>query len=557
MKITKLITAGVMALTLTACASQTNVPETVTETQDITSETLSETVTENIPETAPTSAVTTPAPEQPVTGESISAETHLSLADYDPRTADYITALTECEKFADILGNSADILITDLNDDGTPEIVMQIATAVGLSAVFSVKDGRAFMSEPAPGSYTPDLHAGVPSYSFDAGSLECYQKDGEKIFIADSFIGGSAGGTGGLVGITFDGDKTSSYEISRECISRTGTEYYWQGEKVSEENYSILWQEYMNSLEYSDVYTVRFPKTLRDSRLCSPMEYIAAGLEGFYRSGDLEMDRTQEMKPVFACVRTDAVIADCDNTAVLYDGFGNVCAVYRSSNGLTEYKNEYDESGRLCRVTESMRDVSIPDVTYEIDPEDSFEFDRRGYPLFTDNTPGKYQKIEYDSTGRIIKKTHIASEEIYSWGVFSPTVYAPEDFDPDSRVQAVTEYDYDTANRLVREEYTAYLQDGSDKSQHFIRLWEYDSEGRLLRYEGGDEYEYEIRSYNENGTPEKVTFQYEGSSYELDIKEHYHDLKGGVTCLWLSGSTPYRENMDCFIYFSPVRTADR
>ncbi|MDE6593585.1 MAG: hypothetical protein K2K57_11065 [Oscillospiraceae bacterium] len=547
-------------MTFAGCAA--NVPENLSENGTESSESLTEypVETESLPETTIAESVTekiteTAAEALPENNSTVNEEEPLpDPENYDPRTVEYINSLWKLEKFRQEY--PADILIADLNGDNIPEVVLQIATVVSISNVFSIKDGKAFYVPPAPGSYTPDYYEKSPDYSFDGGSLEYYEKNGEPIFLADCWMGGSAGGTAGIMNIDFDGQQITASALSRIYISNAGYTYFWGDDEVSGDEYDRCLEEYMASLDYTDNYTVYIPKTMHDSELKSNIEFIAEGLDRFYKILDLEIsgispEYTVRMKPIYSELYKSS--SDNDSTAVSYDGFGNVSAVYRSSNGLTSYDNIYDETGRLCRITESLREVSVPDKVYEIDPEDWVEFNRTGYIRFTDNTPGENQLIEYDDRGRMVRKSIIADEEIYSWGALTPSAYAPEGFDPESRVQSVTEFEYDEADRLVREEYTVYLRDESDKSQHYIKIWEYDGSGELLRYELLGEYSYEI-SYNENSVPERVVFTDEGMTYELDIKEHYHDLKGGVTCLLAKGDTPYKKDIDCCIYFAPVRT---
>ncbi len=548
------------ALSLAGCAANTT--ENLSENDTESSESLTEyqTETESLPETAITESVTekvteTAAEAPPENNSTVNEEEPLpDTENYDPRTVEYINSLWKLEKFRQT--PPADILIADLNGDNTPEVVVQIATIVLISDVFSIKDGKAFYVPPDPGSYTPDYYEKSTDYSFDGGSLQCYEKNGEPVFLADCWIGGSAGGTAGIMSVNFDGQQITANAVSKIYRTKTEDTYFWGDEEVSDDEYDRCLDEYMASLDYTDNYTVYIPKAMHDSELKSSIEFIAGGLDSFYKSLDMDnsekpLEYTIKMKPIYSEISSGS--SDNDSTAVSYDGFGNASAVYRSSNGLTSYDNVYDETGRLCRITESLRDVSVPDKVYEIDPEDWLEFDGRGYWRFTDNTPGENQLIEHDDKGRMVKKTIIADEEIYSWGVLTPSVYAPEGYDPESRIQSVTEFEYDEADRLAGEKYTAYLRDESDKPQHYIKTWKYDSSGNLLRYELAGEYSYEI-SYNEKSVPEKVVFTDEGITYELDIYEHYHDLKGGVTCLWAKGDTPYKNDIDCFIYFAPVRT---
>lgn len=552
------------ALTLAGCTANTT--ENLSGNDTESSESLTEypVETENLPETTITESVTekiteTAAEDSPENNITVNEEDPLpDPENYDPRTVEYINSLWALEKFRQT--PPADILIADLNGDNTPEVVVQIATVVSISDVFSIKDGKAFYVPPAPGSYTPDYYEKAPDYSFDGGSLQCYKKDNESVFLADCWIGGSAGGTAGIMSMDFDGQQITANAVSRIYKTKAEDTYFWGDEEVSDDEYDRCLDEYMSDLDYTDNYTVYIPKAMHDSELKSCIEFIAEGLDGFYKSLDLNgsvkfPEYTVEMKPVYTVIRKG--LFDDDSTAVSYDGFGNITAITRTSNGMTAYENVYDENGRLSEVTE--KHPAISDRVYEIDPEDFFCFDGYGTVIFEDNTPSDTLLVEYDDHGRMAKKSLVVSEEIVSMSELSYFALSDESYDPDSRIQWTKEYTYDNRNRLICIEYIKYLQDGSCKPVHYIKTYSYDDSGRFcgseLQDAGESSGRYEI-FYSQSGSPEKVTFTDTGydTEYTLNISEHYHDLKGGVTCLWAKGDTPYKKDIDCFIYFAPVRT---
>ena len=96
--------------------------------------------------------------------------------------------LVQVESFNEVLSQAAYCLICDLDSNGTPEVVIQAAALISVSAVFSVDDEGAFMAEPAGGTAFTDEDTWR---SYDGDIPQGFILDGKDQYFASCWVGGS------------------------------------------------------------------------------------------------------------------------------------------------------------------------------------------------------------------------------------------------------------------------------------------------------------------------------------------------------------------------------
>lgn len=195
---------------------------------------------------------TEPADTTETMSETISAETAESETEeapetvkysHDARVQGYMEQLVQLEAFNEVLPQAAYCFICDLDSDGTPELVIQAAANISVSAVFSVDCEGAFMAEPAGGTIFTDENTWR---SYNGDIPKSFILDGKDQYFAECFVGGTSG-DGGIIKLELNGRKLSSEYIGRYSFSST-MGYEYSGFE-NEEQYNEYIRSYFCQLE--------------------------------------------------------------------------------------------------------------------------------------------------------------------------------------------------------------------------------------------------------------------------------------------------------------------
>ncbi len=233
------------AVVCALCSCSENAPENVTETtipeltvmtKPVVVETVTE-LTEKIEETAANTEISE-------TETEISSEiTENIYKSYRPETQEYMEKLDKLEKFNEFLPLAAEGMVCDLNSDGIPEVIIEIAAMKSASAVFSVDSDGAFMAEPKGGTAFTDSDTAA---SYDGKLPKGYVFMEQEQFFAESHEGGSVAGQGGVIQIKLNGREITSEMVSE--WSYGAKSYVYRGFE-NEEQYNAYLEDYFGSRE--------------------------------------------------------------------------------------------------------------------------------------------------------------------------------------------------------------------------------------------------------------------------------------------------------------------
>ena len=491
-----------------------------------------------------------------------------SLQGFDRRAADYVTALVDDHDFTGLCQNCAGAVVADMDGDGTPEVFLEIPeTMCSMTEVFTVRDGKAVCLRAAPDSYTPSGD-GVSCGSYDGGLPEIYIGDGKKVILAKCHSGGSVAGSSGIMEISLDGENISAKELCSDSYSKSNFDVFYSyrfgGEDVSEDDYQILRDNCMSELDYCTDYSVTLTREILESGCGRPLDLLAKAVDSFYRNCDMAdgLEFGVELKPVY--FSDSSSNADCH--IIMYDGMGNVSSnsySYSKDTKNPEYHTtsfKYNYSGgevtKITRRTDSCDSEYIVDEAYDwsIDYFGSIQKTRSNVPHA--DMDGSLYKAVIDEQGRVLEETFFASErfaEIYSYDGVKV-----------GDIQSRNLYRYDSFGNKIYEELDTKLYAANDAIQDYVKIWEYDSNNRLVKdvysYWGHDVINEYV--YNDNGDMVKRIHTFTGGDDELNggkegvyVTDYSYgkDLKGGVTRSYGRGSGYYDNDIIEVIYYAPVR----
>lgn len=528
-------TISLILCTFLLCScSQDNVnfTETTSAGAAVTEETA---ITESSPpETTSVSEMTVNEAEEAVNDDFYS---------HDERVQGYMEQLTKLESFNETLPQAACCLICDLDSNGTPEVVIQAAAHISVSAVFSVDDDGAFMADPAGGTAFTDADTWR---SYDGEIPQGFILDGKDQYFASCLIGGTAG-YGGIIKLELNGRKLSSEYVGEYSYSSTmGFEYSGFD---NEEQYNEYIRSYFQKLEPQ--WKLLPHKELIDIKEKTP-NHISSLLEKYYNDRDdiaefenfLDDDLEYDIafKPISE--RTEYFDGREDYTKnYAYDHAGSLLenkygskltyTYYPSGNVKTKNYTDgetytydedgnllspapdeltYDEMGRVKTRTDFVRDFvnggyrinSITEYFYNGDTDEVVKKIR----TYNQNTTETYlyeNGLEvsfewHDPDGGYISKKTILKDHTPD-GLISKMEY----FDGEGNLSRTITYEYDSENRLIREESitTQFYWDESDRCNDYIDSYTYNEDGKLLLnvFEAltyGDTHKYEY-IYDEDG----------------------------------------------------------
>lgn len=193
---------------------------------------------------------------------------------YSLQTQKYMNALLSDNHFMKMINETAGIQVLDINNDGIPETLLNM-TFCGKEVFTLDNEGNSKYIKPNKDDVTYDN-----INSFQGDFLESYIENGKTIFITETYNGGSCGGGGGKIKVAFDGVKfncefINEYEYSKDNFDYI-YEYTYDGEKVTEEEYNSKFDEYIKSLEKSNMF----------SEINENVDYRNDYTENFYQLAD-------------------------------------------------------------------------------------------------------------------------------------------------------------------------------------------------------------------------------------------------------------------------------
>lgn len=275
------IAAGVLALCvlmLTGCEkeNENTIPQTeasaasessesVAETEQTESETVTETTAETVPKEYE------PIPKSTLNYDNVKDRIIFEDGENTLTAGQFIDALESCEEFTHWLDLYHAFQITDMDENGIPEIMLYRYNAPHMSSrLYAVTAERKAEAVKLSGR----------GFCFDDGSDECYEmigsspepyeKDGETVWIGHWLGSGTGGGSSGDYILKYDGStidgkviRESAYETwsgndeNGEMIWYWNDYYYIWGEEVTEEEYDRREMEYFDSLQPSDALYVQ------------------------------------------------------------------------------------------------------------------------------------------------------------------------------------------------------------------------------------------------------------------------------------------------------------
>ena len=554
----KYIAMILSVLMLCSCASG-NAEVTESVTAPIETTVITEGSAPAQTETSVTSAETTT-----VKTETEVSENKHGLYSYDKRVQSYMEQLAKLDKFKETLPYAADCLICDMDSDGTPEVVFQIAAHISLSAVFSVDEEGAFMAEPAGGTVFTD---GDINYSYNGDIPQSFILLGQDQYFAECWVGGSVAGEGGIIKLNLYGRELSSEYVGQYSY---GLKSYTYRGFENEEQYNDYIRSYFGNLEPQWKYM-----PYRDFRgLENPISenHVTVLLEEYYNDRDKlakleeqlddDLPYKVEFKPVYE--RIDGYGNDVFTYTYDYDYAGNITKngtskeyTYTyypdgkikikasSGGGYTEYdengnivdddiKLTYDEKGRVKTRT----DYGITEYFYKGDTDEiiktiyTYNGNTTTTTLYENGLEVSWEWLDPDYEDWYPKRT--ALTEYTSDGLVSKKEY----YDHNGNLARRITYDYDSENRLFCEDSftTEFYWDESDRCNDYNYSYRYDKDGRLLQKT------HILGTYSGDIlTWEYVYDKYGNLTEEINTNSDYNEMVG-----YLKGTftTTYRHKFD-------------
>ncbi len=162
----------------------------------------------------------------------------------DMSAIEYLTQIEKCEGFSDTLDMGADAVIADLDDDGSPELIIQICSMVTISDVFGIDENGAYRATVSKDSIITE-NAGDVSYVGEP-PVGCII-DREPQYFARYWSGGSCGGEGGWARVILSDREIKTeplvqYEMYKDGFAQV---YEYSGFE-SEEEYNKYIEDFFS-----------------------------------------------------------------------------------------------------------------------------------------------------------------------------------------------------------------------------------------------------------------------------------------------------------------------
>lgn len=263
---------------LTGCEKENgNNGSTVSETEISETTAVSESVSETEQTEAETETVTEaseavkkeydPVPASTLNYDKVRDRVIFDDGENTLTAGQYSDALESCEEFTHWLDVYHAFQITDMDENGIPEIMLYRYNAPHMSSrLYAVTaEGKAEAVKISGHGFCLD-DGSDECYEMIGSSPEPYEKDRKTVWIGHWLGGGTGGGSSGEYILKYDG-STIDGEVIRETAYETGylgddengePKWYWNdyyyiwGEEVTEEEYGRREMEYFDSLLPSD-----------------------------------------------------------------------------------------------------------------------------------------------------------------------------------------------------------------------------------------------------------------------------------------------------------------
>lgn len=253
--------------------SETEISETAAASESVSETEQTEAETETVTETA--EAVKkeyAPVPASTLNYDKVRDRAIFDDEENTLTAGQFIDALESCDEFTHWLDVYDAFQITDMDENGIPEIMLYRYAAPFMSSrLYSVTaDGKAEAVKLSSHDLRHGFCSGDECYEMIGSSPEPYEKDGKTVWIGHWLGSGTGGGSSGDYILKYDG-STIDGEVIRETAYETwsGNDengelewyrndyYYIWGEEVTEEEYDKKADEYINSLHPSDALYVQ------------------------------------------------------------------------------------------------------------------------------------------------------------------------------------------------------------------------------------------------------------------------------------------------------------
>ncbi len=236
-----------IAMLFSGCDADEMTESTSTDTEIITS--ISSTTTAKTTVAASTTHTTTSAVE-------ITAEEPEEISFYDDRATEYLSRLEKCEYFADALDNGADAVITDLDNDGSPELIIQICSMITVSDVFGIDENGVYRATVSKDSIISE-NTGDVSYIGEP-PVGCII-DREPQYFARYWSGGSCGGEGGWARLTLSNREIKTEPLAQYGMHKDGfAQVYEYSGFENEEEYNKYIEDFFSRRESAPAVRFRF-----------------------------------------------------------------------------------------------------------------------------------------------------------------------------------------------------------------------------------------------------------------------------------------------------------
>lgn len=283
-------------LMLTGCengnentVSETEIPETTA-------------TSESVPETVQTEAETVtkiteaeeikeydPVPKSTLNYDNVKDRIIFEDGENTLTARQYIDALENFEEFTNALGYKYIFQIMDIDENGIPEVTLaRDDTVFVCSHLYTVTaEGEAVSlitvnHDICYNYFDSDTHDECSQLR--GGSLKPYEKNGKTIWLSGYNSGGAGAGSSGTYILKYDGNvidgeviRHSSYErypVDKDWLWDYNFYYNVLGEDVTEEEYDLKYDEYLDSLQPSDaLYTQGYIDVFGDHSLYDHDDY--------------------------------------------------------------------------------------------------------------------------------------------------------------------------------------------------------------------------------------------------------------------------------------------
>ncbi len=174
----------------------------------------------------------------------------------DSTAIEYLSQLEKCEGFADTLDMGADAVITDLDSDGSPELIIQICSMISVSDVFGIDENGAYRATVSKDSIISENTGDV---SYIGEPPVCCIIDREPQFYSRYWSGGSCGGEGGWARLTLSDREIKTEPLAQYGMHREGfSQVYEYSGFENEEEYNKYIEDFFSRHESSPAVRFRF-----------------------------------------------------------------------------------------------------------------------------------------------------------------------------------------------------------------------------------------------------------------------------------------------------------